>query len=72
MVKNLQQVPIQTPIIEPQSTKTPTPHPPPPPVHHHHHKPSNELRKPVTPDHLKLPKAFKYPERYHLEFDSML
>ncbi|KAI5442788.1 uncharacterized protein LOC127121311 [Lathyrus oleraceus] len=69
MVKNLQQVPIQTPIIEPQSTKTPTP--PPPPVHHHH-KASNELRKPVTPDHLKLPKAFKYPERYTSPTDMMM
>lgn len=50
------EVPIQTPIIEPQCIQTPTPPP---------YKPCNELRKPVTPDHLKLPKAFKYPERYH-------
>ncbi|XP_058773238.1 uncharacterized protein LOC131647354 [Vicia villosa] len=65
-------VPIQTPTIEPQCIQTPTPLPPSPPVHHHHHKPCNELRKPVTPDHLKLPKAFKYPERYTSPTDKMM
>ena len=26
--------------------------------------PSNDLRKPSTPERLKVPKAFKFPERY--------
>jgi hypothetical protein len=26
--------------------------------------PGNDLRKPTTPERLKVPKAFKYPERY--------
>ncbi|XP_062151271.1 uncharacterized protein LOC133859757 [Alnus glutinosa] len=32
----------------------------------------NELRKPTTPDRLKVPKAFKYPERYRSPTDSMM
>ncbi|XP_021905278.1 uncharacterized protein LOC110820162 [Carica papaya] len=31
-----------------------------------------ELRKPITPDRLKLPKAFKYPERYRSPTDSVM
>ncbi|WVZ15484.1 hypothetical protein V8G54_013050 [Vigna mungo] len=33
---------------------------------------SNELRKPVTPDQLRVPKAFKYPERYTSPTDMMM
>ncbi|KAK4799926.1 hypothetical protein SAY86_025291 [Trapa natans] len=32
----------------------------------------NELRKPTTPDLLKVPKAFKYPERYRSPTDMMV
>ncbi|KAL3723365.1 hypothetical protein ACJRO7_035538 [Eucalyptus globulus] len=31
-----------------------------------------ELRKPATPDRLKVPKAFKYPERYRSPTDLMV
>ncbi|XP_030465340.1 uncharacterized protein LOC115684648 [Syzygium oleosum] len=31
-----------------------------------------ELRKPSTPDRLKVPKAFKYPERYRSPTDLMV
>ncbi|GMN42104.1 hypothetical protein TIFTF001_011324 [Ficus carica] len=31
-----------------------------------------DLRKPATPDRLKVPKAFKYPERYRSPTDSMM
>ncbi|OWM64526.1 uncharacterized protein LOC116207434 [Punica granatum] len=34
--------------------------------------PGNELRKPTTPDLLKVPKAFKYPERYRSPTDMMV
>ncbi|XWS44399.1 hypothetical protein CRYUN_Cryun15aG0041800 [Craigia yunnanensis] len=32
----------------------------------------NDLRKTCTPDRLKVPKAFKYPERYRSPTDSMM
>ncbi|KAF3444860.1 hypothetical protein FNV43_RR14553 [Rhamnella rubrinervis] len=32
----------------------------------------NDLRKTVTPDRLKVPKAFKYPERYTSPTDLMV
>ncbi|EXB38104.1 hypothetical protein L484_021026 [Morus notabilis] len=31
-----------------------------------------DLRKPTTPDLLKVPKAFKYPERYRSPTDSLM
>ncbi|GMY12902.1 Hydroxyproline-rich glycoprotein family protein [Fagus crenata] len=34
--------------------------------------PGNDLRKPTTPERLKVPKAFKYPERYRSPTDSMM
>ncbi|KAL4652853.1 hypothetical protein ACB092_01G261400 [Castanea dentata] len=34
--------------------------------------PSNDLRKPSTPERLKVPKAFKFPERYRSPTDSMM
>jgi len=55
-MENMPQTP---PTMESQCKTTPTP----PPV---------ELRKPVTPDHLKLPKPFKYPERYVLIYVFLL
>ncbi|KAK8565992.1 hypothetical protein V6N13_021062 [Hibiscus sabdariffa] len=33
---------------------------------------SKDLRKTCTPDRLKVPKAFKYPERYRSPTDSMM
>ncbi|KAK4280195.1 hypothetical protein QN277_011850 [Acacia crassicarpa] len=33
---------------------------------------NNEVRKPVTPDGLRVPKAFKYPERYTSPTDMMI
>ncbi|GAU29167.1 hypothetical protein TSUD_275860, partial [Trifolium subterraneum] len=60
-----QKLPIETPSMELES-KTPTT----PSIQYH--KPSNELRKPVTPDQLKVPKAFKYPERYTSPTDKMM
>ncbi|EOY03678.1 hypothetical protein QQP08_014285 [Theobroma cacao] len=33
---------------------------------------SNDLKKTCTPDRLKVPKAFKYPERYRSPTDSMM
>lgn len=42
------------PKMESQCKTIPTPPPPPPPVDHHQ-LPSNELRKPVTPDHSNSP-----------------
>ncbi|KAF7822413.1 hydroxyproline-rich protein [Senna tora] len=51
----------------------------PPPLHPTHQNdqitsPYNELRKPltVTPDRLRVPKAFKYPERYTSPTDMMV
>ncbi|KAH7532726.1 hypothetical protein FEM48_Zijuj04G0052900 [Ziziphus jujuba var. spinosa] len=32
----------------------------------------NDLRKTITPDRLKVPKAFKYPERYTSPTDLMV
>jgi len=63
MLKTLPKVPIQAQKPEPEC-KTPIPA-----QQQHQNKDrnsSNELRKPVTvtPDHLRVPKAFKYPERY--------
>jgi len=62
MLKTPPKVPIQVQKAEPEC-KTPTP------AQQQHQNndrsnSSNELRKPVTPDHLRVPKAFKYPERY--------
>lgn len=62
MLKTPPKVPIQAPTAEPEC-KTPTPVQQ---SHHSDHSSSNELRKPVTPDRLRVPKAFKYPERYVL------
>lgn len=56
-------------IVDPEC-KTPTP-----PIEQQLHKPSNELRNLVSPVHLKLPKPFKYPERYvflHSQFQENL
>ncbi|KAG2384110.1 uncharacterized protein HKW66_Vig0151270 [Vigna angularis] len=63
-------IPIQAKKAEPEC-KTPTP------AQQHHHNndrsnSSNELRKPVTPDQLRVPKAFKYPERYTSPTDMMM
>ncbi|KAJ8749684.1 hypothetical protein K2173_010104 [Erythroxylum novogranatense] len=35
-------------------------------------KTSNDMRKSSTPDRLKVPKAFKYPERYRSPTDLMI
>ncbi|CAI9109842.1 OLC1v1009753C1 [Oldenlandia corymbosa var. corymbosa] len=35
-------------------------------------KPASNILKPVTPDRLKVPKAFKYPERYTSPTDLMM
>ncbi|XP_004489464.1 uncharacterized protein [Cicer arietinum] len=53
-------------IVDPEC-KTPTP-----PIEQQLHKPSNELRNLVSPVHLKLPKPFKYPERYTSPTDMMM
>jgi len=63
-MENIPQTPPKLPTMESQCKTTPTPPLPPPSPVDHHKLPSIELRKPVTPDHLKLPKPFKYPERY--------
>ncbi|XP_052723291.1 uncharacterized protein LOC108345305 isoform X3 [Vigna angularis] len=69
-LKTPPKVPIQAKKAEPEC-KTPTP------AQQHHHNndrsnSSNELRKPVTPDQLRVPKAFKYPERYTSPTDMMM
>ncbi|KAL6287745.1 hypothetical protein ACE6H2_012135 [Prunus campanulata] len=49
--------------------------PPPPPLQHkdeNSQNSGNDLRKPTTPDRLKVPKAFKYPERYTSPTDLMM
>ena len=56
MLKTPPKAPVQTPAAPEPECKTPTT-----PVNS-----SNELRKPVTPDRLRVPKAFKYPERYYI------
>nr|ACZ74665.1 hydroxyproline-rich protein [Phaseolus vulgaris] len=71
MLKTLPKVPIQAQKPEPEC-KTPIPA-----QQQHQNKDrnsSNELRKPVTvtPDHLRVPKAFKYPERYTSPTDLMM
>ena len=58
MLKTPPKVPIQDRTPEPEC-KTPTPLQQDP----NDHNSSNELRKPVTPDRLRVPKAFKYAER---------
>ncbi|XP_022634153.1 uncharacterized protein LOC106768117 isoform X1 [Vigna radiata var. radiata] len=65
-LKTPPKVPIQAQKAEPEC-KTPTP------AQQQHHNndrsnSSNELRKPVTPDQLRVPKAFKYPESVFLHF----
>ncbi|XP_027925035.1 uncharacterized protein LOC114182364 isoform X2 [Vigna unguiculata] len=70
MLKTPPKVPIQAQKAEPEC-KTPTP------AQQQHQNndrsnSSNELRKPVTPDHLRVPKAFKYPERYTSPTDMMM
>lgn len=60
MLKTPPKVPIQAPTPQ-HECKTPTPLQQ---DHNDHLNSSNELRKPVTPDRLRVPKAFKYPERY--------
>ncbi|TKY50185.1 hypothetical protein E2542_SST27642 [Spatholobus suberectus] len=67
-LKTPPKVPIQAQTSEPEC-KTPTP------VRQqdqNDHNSSNELRKPVTPDRLRVPKAFKYPERYTSPTDLMI
>ncbi|XP_014508569.1 uncharacterized protein LOC106768117 isoform X4 [Vigna radiata var. radiata] len=69
-LKTPPKVPIQAQKAEPEC-KTPTP------AQQQHHNndrsnSSNELRKPVTPDQLRVPKAFKYPERYTSPTDMMM
>lgn len=66
LTKSPTKVPIETPITTELECKTPIS-----PVQvqiqqpqHSDHESSNELRKSVTPDRLRVPKAFKYPERY--------
>lgn len=60
MLKTPPKVPIQTQTAQPEC-KTPTQVQQP---DENDRNFSNELRKPVTPDRLRVPKAFKYPERY--------
>ncbi|XP_020230258.1 uncharacterized protein LOC109811033 [Cajanus cajan] len=67
MLKTPPKVPIQAQVPEPEC-KTPTPLQ----QDQKDHNSSNELRKPVTPDRLRVPKAFKYPERYTSPTDSMM
>ncbi|MED6110905.1 hypothetical protein PIB30_047321 [Stylosanthes scabra] len=52
-MENMQKTPPKVPIQPQPDCKTPTPL----------LSSSNELRKAVTPDRLRVPKAFKYPER---------
>ncbi|KAJ1376136.1 hypothetical protein SESBI_50259 [Sesbania bispinosa] len=69
LMKTPPKVPIQEQTTEPEC-KTPTP-----PVQQpqqNDHNSSHELRKPVTPDRLRVPKAFKYPERYTSPTDLMV
>ncbi|XP_027359486.1 uncharacterized protein LOC113868119 [Abrus precatorius] len=68
MLKTPPKVPIQAQASE-SECKTPTPVQQP---DQHDHNSSNELRKPVTPDRLRVPKAFKYPERYTSPTDMMI
>ncbi|KAL5582161.1 hypothetical protein UlMin_014603 [Ulmus minor] len=49
--------------------KTPTPIPQ---IDQNSPNSGNDLRKPNTPDRLKVPKAFKFPERYRSPTDSMM
>ncbi|KAG5059934.1 hypothetical protein JHK87_000963 [Glycine soja] len=67
MLKTPPKVPIQDRTPEPEC-KTPTPLQQDP----NDHNSSNELRKPVTPDRLRVPKAFKYAERYTSPTDLMM
>ncbi|KAF5480194.1 hypothetical protein F2P56_000960, partial [Juglans regia] len=72
LMENVLNVPPKSP-IQPENTiidcKTP-------PLNQqndeNHRNPGNDLRKPSTPDRLKVPKAFKYPERYRSPTDSMM
>ncbi|XP_047157267.1 uncharacterized protein LOC124828082 isoform X3 [Vigna umbellata] len=70
-LKTPPKVPIQMQKKAEPECKTPTP------AQQQHHNndssnSSNELRKPVTPDQLRVPKAFKYPERYTSPTDMMM
>jgi len=67
MLKTPPKVPIQAQKSEPEC-KTPTP--PQQPHQNKDRNSSNELRKPVTPDLLRVPKAFKYQERYIIFMNS--
>ncbi|KAJ1381936.1 hypothetical protein SESBI_44670 [Sesbania bispinosa] len=68
LMKTPPKVPIQEQTTEPEC-KTPTPVQQP---QQNDHNSSHELRKPVTPDRLRVPKAFKYPERYTSPTDLMV
>ncbi|GKU97351.1 hypothetical protein SLEP1_g10507 [Rubroshorea leprosula] len=41
-------------------------------IDHNSQDSGNDLRKTCTPDRLKVPKAFKFPERYRSPTDSMM
>ncbi|XP_061366515.1 uncharacterized protein LOC133309731 [Gastrolobium bilobum] len=68
MLKTPPKVPVQSQTPDPEC-KTPTP------VQQkvlNDQNSSNELRKSVTPDRLRVPKAFKYPERYTSPTDLLI
>ncbi|KAL2951100.1 hypothetical protein AAZX31_19G027700 [Glycine max] len=69
MLKTPPKVPIQPQTPEPEC-KTPAPVQQQDP--NDHNNSSNELHKPVTPNRLRVPKAFKYPERYTSPTDLIM
>ncbi|CAJ1947110.1 unnamed protein product [Sphenostylis stenocarpa] len=60
MLRTPPKVPIQAQKPEPECR---TPSPAQEQEQNNDRNSSNELRKPVTPDRLRVPNAFKYPER---------
>ncbi|KDP27245.1 hypothetical protein JCGZ_19944 [Jatropha curcas] len=65
-MENLQETPVKEP-MKSEDCKTP-----PPLQDSKSLNSSNDLRKNCTPDPLKVPKAFKYPERYRSPTDLMV
>ncbi|XP_057447713.1 uncharacterized protein LOC130739440 [Lotus japonicus] len=68
-LKTPPKIPIEAQSTEPEC-KTPTPIPQPP--QNDDPNSTDELRKSLIPDPLRVPKAFKFPERYTSPTDSIM
>ncbi|KAI4352465.1 hypothetical protein L6164_006715 [Bauhinia variegata] len=73
-MENLLKTPPKAPVLQSPTTESECKTPPPiqPSTNENDQNSLNELRKSLTPDRLRVPKAFKYPERYTSPTDMMV